>query len=168
MGKILTHIPGFRTRTPLHMILAGIYYLISVSMTPVSAALGILLLSGPFLLFNGHAAIDEYAKSKNAKALISLFVSAAVCGGSLIGFVTDIAGRQENAPAEFIAFMDTTPSYTSPAVSAVPASEPPPSPLSHGSGPGRSHRAGVYGGGYPGAICGRVRRGNTARGYRDR
>ena len=40
MGKILTHIPGFRTRTPLYMILAGIYYLISVSMTPVSAALG--------------------------------------------------------------------------------------------------------------------------------
>ena len=131
MGKILSFIPGFRSRTPRHMALAGVYYLFSVSMMLANVALGFLLLSGPFLIFHGHAAIERYAESKNARALIALFVSAAICGGSLIGFVMDMAVREEDTPGKVVAFMDTVPIPAIPAASAapVPVQSPSPSPL---------------------------------------
>ena len=130
MGKILSHIPGFRTGTPRHMALAGAYYLLSLSMMLVSAALGLLLLSGPFLIFNGYPAIAEYTESKNTRALTALFVSAAICGGSLIGFVADMAGRPE--PLDTAALMVTATPDSMPAATVAVAQTPeaalPPSP----------------------------------------
>lgn len=127
MGRILSHIPGFRTGTPRHMILAGAYYVISVSMMLVSAALGILLLAGPFLLFNGHAAIEKYNESKNARVLTALLLSAAICGGSLIGFVLDMTGRQQDPPAELMAAADTAIPNTTPTGTTVIVQTPGPS-----------------------------------------
>lgn len=119
MGRILTHIPGFRTGTRRHMVLAGAYYALSLSMMLVSAALGFLMLSGPFLVFNGYTAIEQYTESKNAKALTALFLSAAICGGSLIGFVVDMTGRQKNIPAEKVALADTATPYAAPTAALV-------------------------------------------------
>lgn len=134
MGRFLSHIPGFRTGNPRHRVLAGVYYLFSLSMMLVSVALGFLLLSGPFLVFNGHAAIEKYNESKNAKALTALFLSAAICGASLIGFVMDMTGRQGDTPVKMAASADETP-YTTPYATPVAAVIPqtpetslPPSP----------------------------------------
>lgn len=128
MDKILAYIPGFRTGTPRHMVLAGAYYLFALSMMLVSVALGILLLSGPFLLFQGYAAMVKYNETKNARALIALFLSAAICGGSLIGFVADMTGRQERIPIEPALLMDTATPHTAPVGSPVSESEPTVSP----------------------------------------
>ena len=128
MGRILSHMPGFRAGKPWHMVLAGAYYLVSVSMMTVSVPLGFMLLSGPFLLLNGYGAMVKYHENKNARALIALFLSAALWGGSLIGFIVDMTNRQDSAPAEMAALtLTATPSIVT-ADHTLPATEPPPSP----------------------------------------
>jgi|GEM_PF-4317475 len=128
MGRILSHIPGFRSGNPRHMVLAGAYYAFALSMTLVSAALGFLLLSGPFLLFNGFTSFIKYNESKDARALTALFLSAAICGGSLIGFVVDMTGRQQDAPEEIVAALYTELPSAASAETTSPVTAPPPSP----------------------------------------
>lgn len=131
MDTLLSHIPGFRTRTPLHMVLAGVYYLLSILMMCVSIPLGLFLLSGPFLLFSSHAAIGEYERTKQAKALISLFLSAALCGGSLIAFIVDLSARQQRDTTDTAVILETAPPFTTPDPTASPAHSPTaaPSPI---------------------------------------
>lgn len=104
MGKILSLIPGFRSRTPWVMIVAGIYYILSLSMMLISVWLGIFLLSGPFLLFRIDA-VSEYHRTRNARSLIALMICAAVCGGSLIGFAYDIS---DSGPIQMTAAYKTS------------------------------------------------------------
>jgi hypothetical protein len=90
MLKILSHIPGFRHKTPWNMVIAGIYYMLSITMMFMSIWLGLFMLSGPFLLFNGT---DYNPAEHGTKKLAALLVSATICVGSLIGFVADMIQR---------------------------------------------------------------------------
>lgn len=90
MQKILSRIPGFRHKTPWCMVIAGVYYILSIAMMFMSIWLGLFLLSGPFLLFNGS---DYNPAEHGTKKLAALLVSAAICVGGLIGFVADMIQR---------------------------------------------------------------------------
>lgn len=128
MYKILSHIPGFRTKTPWKMTLAGLYYIASIAAGAlVNIPLGLLLLSGPFLLFcTVDYAVAQYAKAPGARKLIALLMSAAVCGGSLIGFVASTHGSV--VQADTAAFAENTTPAPSLPMTLLPTLTPGPTP----------------------------------------
>jgi endonuclease YncB( thermonuclease family) len=128
MQKILSHIPGFRTKTPWKMTLAGLYYIASIAASAlVNIPLGLLLLSGPFLLFYIiDYTVAQYAKSPGTRKLIALLVAAAVCGGSLIGFIATTRGSV--VQADTAVFAENTTPAPAPMMTPLPT-------LTHGPAP---------------------------------